>query len=205
MRRRRFGYAEVAATLALVLSMGGGAMAAQHYLISSTKQISPKVLKKLQGARGATGATGAVGATGGLGQQGSTGATGPAGIGPAFGAFNDGPVLFPNTNAVSVATLSSLPAGSYAITAKADVLDSGSGSQLICVLAAESDNDTDYIATAATQLRSVATFQLLHTFSAAGGSVQLQCAADASNKFTLSDVKIQAVQVSSAATAAVTG
>ena len=53
-------YANVAATLALVFAMSGGALAAKHYLISSTSQISPKVLKELKkaGARGATGAAG---------------------------------------------------------------------------------------------------------------------------------------------------
>ncbi len=46
--RRRFSYADVAATLALVLSMSGGALAAKHYLLSSTRQISPKVLRSLE-------------------------------------------------------------------------------------------------------------------------------------------------------------
>src|SRR6202043_2254580 len=45
--RRRFSYANVAATLALVFSMSGGALAAKHYLINSTKQINPKVLKAI--------------------------------------------------------------------------------------------------------------------------------------------------------------
>lgn len=45
--RHRLSYANVAATLALVFSMSGGALAATHYLINSTKQINPKVLKKL--------------------------------------------------------------------------------------------------------------------------------------------------------------
>ncbi len=71
--RKRITYANVTATLALVFAMSGGAMAANHYLINSTKQISPKVLKKLKGNTGKTGATGATGATG------STGATGPEG------------------------------------------------------------------------------------------------------------------------------
>jgi hypothetical protein len=86
--RRRFSYANVAATLALVLSMSGGALAAKHYLINSTKQINPKVLKTLKGKRGAaglkglqgpigtTGATGATGATGGTGGQGPEGPSG---------------------------------------------------------------------------------------------------------------------------------
>jgi hypothetical protein len=48
--RRHLTYANVAATLALVFSMSGGALAAKHYLIDSTKQINPKVLKSLSAA-----------------------------------------------------------------------------------------------------------------------------------------------------------
>jgi hypothetical protein len=44
---RRLSYANVTATLALVFSMSGGALAANHYLINSTKQINPRVLKAL--------------------------------------------------------------------------------------------------------------------------------------------------------------
>jgi hypothetical protein len=60
-------YANIAATLALLFSMSGGALAATHYPINSKTQISPKVLKQLKGnigPRGATGGTGATGATG---------------------------------------------------------------------------------------------------------------------------------------------
>ena len=62
-------YANVAATLALVFAMSGGALAASHYLITSTSQISPKVLKELKKA-------GASGATGPRAPQGPAGATG---------------------------------------------------------------------------------------------------------------------------------
>jgi hypothetical protein len=74
--RARLTYANVAATLALVLAMSGGALAANHYLINSTKQINPKVLKKLHGARGRRGA---IGPNGVLGPQGVTGPLGPRG------------------------------------------------------------------------------------------------------------------------------
>ena len=50
------------ALLALFIAMGGTAIAAHHYLISSTKQISPKVLKALKGNAGPSGASGAPGA-----------------------------------------------------------------------------------------------------------------------------------------------
>ena len=69
--RRRLSYANVTATLALVFAMSGGALAANHYLINSTKQINPKVLKKLTGKTGRrTGAAGAAGPTGASGPQG---------------------------------------------------------------------------------------------------------------------------------------
>jgi Collagen triple helix repeat (20 copies) len=75
------------ATLALVFAMTGGAYAAKHYLITSTKQISPKVLKSLQGKAGKAGANGAqgpAGAAGAAGPQGPAGAAGAKGeTGPA--------------------------------------------------------------------------------------------------------------------------
>ncbi|HTR72008.1 MAG TPA: hypothetical protein VMG80_00290 [Solirubrobacteraceae bacterium] len=71
--RRPFTYANVAATLALVFAMAGGAYAAKHYLITSTSQISPKVLAALKGKPGAGGSPGAQGA------QGPQGPAGPAG------------------------------------------------------------------------------------------------------------------------------
>jgi hypothetical protein len=77
--KRSLNYANVTATLALVFSMSGGALAASHYLITSTKQISPKVLKKLTGKAGAPGTPGAAGATGAQGGTGPAGSTGPQG------------------------------------------------------------------------------------------------------------------------------
>src|SRR5437763_1611227 len=83
--RRRFNYANVTATLALFFAMSGGALAAKHYLINSTKQISPKVLRALKGNRGPVGLTGPTGKEGppgkeGLqGKEGSQGKEGPQG------------------------------------------------------------------------------------------------------------------------------
>jgi hypothetical protein len=78
-RRLHLSPTMVIATLALLFAMSGGAYAASRYVITSTKQISPKVLKSLQGKTGATGAPGATGTTGPAGPQGSAGATGPVG------------------------------------------------------------------------------------------------------------------------------
>lgn len=67
------------ATLALVLAMTGGAYAAKKYLITSTKQISPSVLKALKAANGKPGANGANGAQGPAGPAGPAGAKGENG------------------------------------------------------------------------------------------------------------------------------
>jgi hypothetical protein len=95
----------VIATLALVFAMTGGAYAASKYLITSTKQISPKVLKSLKGANGkngtagpagpagaaGAGTAGAQGAQGAAGAKGETGAAGPAGPqGPGGAAGTNG-------------------------------------------------------------------------------------------------------------------
>jgi hypothetical protein len=77
--RRRITPSAVIAMLALVFAMSGGAYAAGRYLITSTKQISPKVLGSLQGKAGKVGKTGANGAPGAAGPAGPAGAQGAAG------------------------------------------------------------------------------------------------------------------------------
>ena len=83
--RRHLSYANVVATMALVFAMGGTAVAAKHYLISSTSQISPQVLKALEvkiASRvkpGSAGAEGAPGKEGPAGKEGKEGAAGKEG------------------------------------------------------------------------------------------------------------------------------
>lgn len=60
--RQRLTYANVVATLALVISMSGGAIAASHYLITSTSQIKPSVLRAIKGRSGPAGPAGPSGA-----------------------------------------------------------------------------------------------------------------------------------------------
>jgi len=78
---RRPSPAMVVACLALFVASAGTSIAASHYLITSTKQIKPSVLKQLKGARGPAGpsATPAAALPGQKGDTGATGATGPAG------------------------------------------------------------------------------------------------------------------------------
>jgi hypothetical protein len=85
----RITYANVAVTVALVFMMTGGAFAASKILITSKKQISPKVLKALHGAvgrRGPAGPAGPVGPAGPAGPVGPTGKDGTNGINGKDGA-----------------------------------------------------------------------------------------------------------------------
>jgi hypothetical protein len=107
--RRQLSYANVAATLAVLLCASGGALAAghdlgtgataassfdtgtaavggpaaraagHHYRITSIKQISPKVRRALKQDHGAPGATGPTGIEGEPGAIGATGPRGPTG------------------------------------------------------------------------------------------------------------------------------
>lgn len=99
------------AWLALFVALGGTSLAANHYLISSTKQISPKVLKKLKGSRGPQGAQGLTGA------QGPQGPQGPAGT-PNTSSFyskteSDGRYLGKSAQAADSAKLGGTSAGEF--------------------------------------------------------------------------------------------
>src|SRR5271165_5431502 len=109
MQPRRPSPATIIASLALFFSLGGTAIAAHHYLITSTGQIKPSVLKKLTGN---TGATGAAGATGLRGVEGPRGKEGPEGARSDVWQAGTG-------KAESTAPLwVSVPAGSYLVVAK---------------------------------------------------------------------------------------
>jgi hypothetical protein len=136
--RRHLTYANVAASLALFLALGGAAYAATQLPKNSvgTNQIrkeavtAAKIAKKtrnqLRGARGPAGATGpqgktgakgAKGATGARGAQGNTGAPGAPGTpgtGPAYEVFGKAK---PIEAAGSTVIAQNLAAGAYVVSA----------------------------------------------------------------------------------------
>jgi Collagen triple helix repeat (20 copies) len=81
---RRISPSTVIASLALFFALGGSAIAAKHYLITSAAQIKPSVLRELRGKSGSAGSQGVSGIAGPQGPQGAAGAQGSNGPqGPA--------------------------------------------------------------------------------------------------------------------------
>lgn len=90
--RGRLSYANVTASVALFFALSGGALAASHYLITSTRQIKPSVLSALKGAAGKAGPAGAPGAAGAPGPAGANGvgSAGPEGKAGGNGVSPEG-------------------------------------------------------------------------------------------------------------------
>src|ERR1700742_2055730 len=147
--RRHLTYANVAATLALFLALGGAAYAATQLPKNSvgTKQlkkgavtaakINVKTRNALRGAtgpagpQGKTGKTGKTGAKGATGPQGKTGNQGEAGTGPAFEVFTSGKTV---TTAPTTVVAGTLPAGAYVVSADVYLESAGKLTTVTCSL-----------------------------------------------------------------------
>jgi hypothetical protein len=113
---RRPSIPTLLALLALFFALGGTAIAARHYLITSTSQIKPSVLKALKGKVGSAGPQGPMGQQGPAGPAGATGPQGPAGPVNLSGIRSvEGPVVEVPTGTVEGAT-AFCPAGTRAIS-----------------------------------------------------------------------------------------
>lgn len=106
--RRHLTYANVTATLALVVALSGTAVAAQGYVITSVKQIAPKARAQLMKP----------------GPRGPAGPVGPAGSAVAYGRIAaDGTIDAAYTRGVGSVTKPST--GSYCIRPAAGVSFAG--------------------------------------------------------------------------------
>jgi len=179
----------------------------------------PKKVKRLlrgprgkQGKIGATGSTGARGPAGPAGPAGAAGAAGAQGpIGPsnAFAAVNNGPTTSTADSVdVTVATLANLPAGAYAISAKATITRLAGGSPGIgsCTLTAEADSDTANTTLQNTLLiGSSVSAVLTHTFAGTGAATLSCTAIGGTSNWLASQIKIVAVKVGTETRTTVSG
>ena len=196
--RRRLSYANVTATIALFVALGGTGLAAtrigtsqiRNGAVTTTKihngavtraKLAPGVI--LAGDTGPTGPTGATGATGPKGATGVSGAKGDPGpvgpVGPSDAYPLQLPGAFDATTAGAGPTYV-LPAGNYVIAAKLYAVSSPSGVQknLLCSIRADGlDIDTTHLAAGTSTYVAV---PLLGTVTLPlGGIVAVVCSADA--------------------------
>ena len=118
----------VVSICAFVVALGGTAVAAKKYVITSTKQISPKVLQQLRGRTGQMGPTGLQGPRGTDGTAGPPGADGLAGP-SSIVSMTRGDIASLADNAV--AELTALPAGQWLVVATLSATN-GSDTTLAC-------------------------------------------------------------------------
>jgi Collagen triple helix repeat (20 copies) len=185
--RRHLTYANVVASLALFLALGGAAFAATQLPRNSvgTGQLKPeavtagKIAKKTrnqlmgaqgpQGPQGKTGKTGAKGATGARGSTGAAGAKGTAGTdgtGPAFEVFTS------NKAVPGPIVAQTLGAGAYTLSANVSLTNSsGAAAKVICLISGGGEMNTT-IGDTESATMSLSTTRSLNAATA----VELTCA-----------------------------
>ena len=207
-------YANVTATMALVVALGGSAYAANTVRSSDIKngevkrvdlannavtsgKVSNGTLLSKDFKRGQipAGPRGAAGATGAAGPKGDTGPS------DAFQAFRNAisPPPLPDAATTTLVTLP-LPAGKYVVLGK---LDFDGGGTVTCRLRAEGDSDR-MLATATGVGGFNCNMQLVHEFAAAGSAI-LEIDTPAASGVRGGDAKVTAIRVGALSNTAVTG
>jgi hypothetical protein len=213
-------YANVTATMALVVALGGSAYAANTIRSSDIKNgqvkqvdlannavtsakvrngtLMSKDFKRGQITAGPRGATGATGTHGPKGDKGDKGDIGPS---DAFQAFRNviSPPPLPDNATTTLVTLP-LPAGKYVVLGKLDFDGTGI---VTCRLRAGGDSDK-MLSTATGVGGFNCNMQLLHEFAAAGSAI-LEIDTPPTSGVRAGDAKVTAIRVGSLSNTAVTG
>jgi hypothetical protein len=196
--RRHLTYANVAATLALFLALGGAAYAATQLPRNSvgTRQlrkgsvtaakIARRTRNQLRGSRGPagpqgkTGKAGPKGATGAKGAQGPAGKNGEDGTGPAFEVFGALKPIGATSTSIVATTLGK---GAYVFSADVVVESGGAATRVTCKLSAGGE------AAASLGPNGVTTLSLSTTGTLnAAGSASLACESPAAATATYANL-----------------
>ena len=210
-------YANVTATMALIVALGGSAYAANSVrsrdikngevkrvdladnAVTSGKVRNGTLLSKdFRRGQIPAGATGATGATGPKGDKGDKGDPGPSDVFQAFRNTISPPPL-PDNATTTLVTLP-LVAGKYVIFGK---LDFDGGGTMTCRLRAGGDSDR-MLATAGGVGGWNCNMQLVHEFAAAGSAI-LEIDTPPAAGARAGDAKVTAIRVGSLSNVAVAG
>ena len=196
--RRHLTYANVAATLALVFAMSGGAIAAKRYLINSTGQINPKVLKKLKGKTGARGATGAPGAAGKEGPAGKAGTEGKAAPAPETTSVSAASVGFAPGAAAEEILKTELPTGTYTVLASTTGENNSPANDPVeCVLLDQNDAFNGQKVTAGPKSSAYLPLpQVLYTVTAPSEELDLACKSEKTEEGAFVNSRLIATKIS---------
>ena len=182
---QRLTYANVTATLALFLALGGiswaatslprnsvGATQLRKNAVTGTKikksaVTSSKVKDGSLTAADLKKGTLLSGSTGPAGPKGDTGAAGPS---DAYTATKGGALQNLTGSFAQVVATPQLPAGDYVVAARANVLGNGAGTQIICSLENDAAQNIPANAGAVIPLAMTSTARL-----AAPGTIDLHC------------------------------
>ena len=206
--RRRPSPSMIVALIALFAALGGTA-AATRYLIRSPKQLRPGVITerllahsvrvKLArvGNTGNTGPAGPVGPKGAKGDRGDTGPQGPVGPSAGYSTNGVGGFNFATGDQNLVATLG-VPAGSYVVTATADVDNHGSNAPDVTCRTETTDTSPALVQTVTVTAAVGAEVTLPMTGTAtlsADGGFRVMCTQPASSNLHLTNAHLTAVRV----------
>jgi hypothetical protein len=217
--RSQLTYANVMATAAMFIALGGGSYAALKLPANSVgaKQLRRDAVTSSKVKNGSLLRSdfkvgqvpaGPQGPAGPTGSPGPTGAPGPVGPSNAYAAVRDSGPSGLSTTGTTVATLANLPAGSYAVIAKTE-LHSDANTDVLCTLTAGNDSDQSesFVGPsggAGSVFVDVLALAVTHTFSGTGEAT-VSCLRDLAANVTVSKTKIIATKVDSVTSTAVTG